>query len=574
MKQKNKEFTKFLFSLYKPVKFSAVIMIVAMMLAQVFALFRQYILKDLIDLPSQVNFSNKTLLIYVIALLAVFIFETIFFYISNITRCNVVQIKQSPYITERLYNNISKKSYSFFTDNYSGKISSAINEISSNVESLNNNLTASFIATCSSMIASFILLLSIDVILFVVALVFFVGLIIIRIIYFNKYFTPLCKDSAEISREYCGVLNDSITNFVSIKLAGVIKRFASKLKTRRKDSCELIVKAHKREFTFGAVAHILFIVVFGLLLWYAITKFNAGILTIGGLVIFIQSMFALKSNSTNISWSYIGLVQIIVMLRNSYDVLYKDNNRDDEHLPDIDVTTGNVKFEKVTFGYTDKNILKNFSLNIRDKQKIGIIGISGSGKTTLSNLMLKFFEPQEGKILIDGKDIKDYNSSSLYKSITYAQQEVILLHTTLKENIKLVKPDATDEEVIFAAKKAKIHDFISGLEDGYETLVGERGIKLSGGQRQRVALARIFLKEAKIIIFDEATSSLDNDTEFEVQKNIDEYFENQTVICIAHRLSTLENMDMIYVLKDGKVADKGTPEKIIPKYQVHKSLEQ
>ena len=181
-------------------------------------------------------------------------------------------------------------------------------------------------------------------------------------------------------------------------------------------------------------------------------------------------------------------------------------------------------------------------------------------------MIFKFYNPENGSILIDDKDIYKYSANSLYNNLTYVPQETILLHSTIYDNIKIAKPDATNEEIYNAAKKAELHNFIESLEDKYNTIVGERGIKLSGGQRQRIALARIFLRDSKIVIFDEATSSLDNNTEFKIQQNINKYFNNQTIICIAHRLSTLKDMDNILVIEKGEIVDFGTPDYIIPKY--------
>lgn len=181
-------------------------------------------------------------------------------------------------------------------------------------------------------------------------------------------------------------------------------------------------------------------------------------------------------------------------------------------------------------------------------------------------MIFKFYNPENGSILIDDKDIYKYSANSLYNNLTYVPQETILLHSTIYDNIKIAKPDATNEEIYNAAKKAELHNFIESLEDKYNTIVGERGIKLSGGQRQRIALARIFLRDSKIVIFDEATSSLDNNTEFKIQQNIHKYFNNQTIICIAHRLSTLKDMDNILVIEKGEIVDFGTPDYIIPKY--------
>ena len=181
-------------------------------------------------------------------------------------------------------------------------------------------------------------------------------------------------------------------------------------------------------------------------------------------------------------------------------------------------------------------------------------------------MIFKFYNPESGSILIDDKDIYKYSANSLYNNLTYVPQETILLHSTIYDNIKIAKPDATNEEIYNTAKKAELHNFIESLEDKYNTIVGERGIKLSGGQRQRIALARIFLRDSKIVIFDEATSSLDNNTEFKIQQNIHKYFNNQTIICIAHRLSTLKDMDNILVIEKEEIVDFGTPDDIIPKY--------
>lgn len=181
-------------------------------------------------------------------------------------------------------------------------------------------------------------------------------------------------------------------------------------------------------------------------------------------------------------------------------------------------------------------------------------------------MIFKFYNPENGSILIDDKDIYKYSANSLYNNLTYVPQETILIHSTIYENIKIAKPNATKEEIYNAAKKAELHNFIESLEDKYNTIVGERGIKLSGGQRQRIALARIFLRDSKIVIFDEATSSLDNNTEFKIQQNIHKYFNDQTIICIAHRLSTLKDMDNILVIEKGNIVDFGTPDYIIPKY--------
>jgi len=230
-----------------------------------------------------------------------------------------------------------------------------------------------------------------------------------------------------------------------------------------------------------------------------------------------------------------------------------------------------LKLEKVCKYYGNLKVIDEFDLEVDKNEFLVIVGPSGCGESTLLRSIGGICEITSGKItlddfLIDDKDISNYNTNSLYNNLTYVPQETILLHSTIYDNIKIAKTDATDEEIYNATKKAELHNFIESLEDKYNTIVGERGIKLSGGQRQRIALARIFLRNSKIVIFDEATSSLDNNTEFKIQQNIHRYFNEQTIICIAHRLSTLKDMDNIIVIEKGKIVDYGTPEYIIPKY--------
>lgn len=564
--KKTKKFLDFVIFLYKPVKFFAIIMVVSMIISQVFDLIKQYIIKGIIDLPNNPNFQVTDLYKVVGVLLLIIVLELVFYYISNIVRTITIVKKQTPYISEILFNNLNKKEYSFFVDNFSGKISSSINEINDEIINLNTRITTGFISLLTSMISSLIILFTIDKKIFVTAFILFAGIILTRLIYFSKRYLPLIKNAQESNREYNGILNDAVLNFTSLKVYSAVEEFSKTLKTKKEESNYYKNKASSREFTYGAIANIVYLITFAILLLYSINMYTNNLMTLGNFIFFINSMISLKSSTTSFTWSYIHIGEIFVKLKNSYDLLYDDKNILDHNKEDIKISNGNIKFDNVTFKYTKNYIFKNFNLSINDKQKIGIIGVSGSGKTTIVNLLFKFYVPQMGKILIDGKDINNYSTKSIYDNLTYVPQETILLHSTIFENIKIAKPDASYEEIINAAKKAELHDFIESLDDKYDTIVGERGIKLSGGQRQRIALARIFLRDSKIVIFDEATSSLDNNTEFKIQQNISKYFNNQTIICIAHRLSTLKDMDYIIVVDKGNIIDSGIPKYIIPKY--------
>ena len=564
--EKNRGFLEFLKSLYKPVKMLTIIMIASMIISQALDLVKQYIIKGIIDLPNTNGFQITDLYRVIFILLGVIILELIFYYTSNITRTIYMLKKQTPYISEKLFNNLNKKAYPFFIDNYSGKIASSINEINDETQVLNEKITSKFISILTSMISSLIILYTIDVKIFIVAFILFFGIIITRSIYFSKRFLPAVKKAQEYNREYNGILNDAVLNFTSLKIYSAIESFSKTLKGKKEDANLYRNNASKKEFTYGAVANVIYIIVFTILMLYSVKMYSNNLMSLGNLIFFINAMITLKSQTTSFTWAYIHIGETLVKIKNSYQLLYEDNNIIEDNKDDINITNGNVEFRNVFFKYNKKYIFEDFNLNIENKEKIGVIGISGSGKTTLVNLLFKFYSPENGKILIDNKDIQNYNTKSLYNNLTYVPQETILLHTSIYDNIKIAKPSASKEEIINAAKRAELHDFIESLEDKYDTIVGERGIKLSGGQRQRIALARIFLRDSKIVIFDEATSSLDNNTEFKIQKNIHKYFKNQTIICIAHRLSTLKDMDKIIVIDKGKIIDVGLPDEIISKY--------
>lgn len=231
----------------------------------------------------------------------------------------------------------------------------------------------------------------------------------------------------------------------------------------------------------------------------------------------------------------------------------------------LKVKKGEITFESIHFDYENSPVFQNFSLFIPAAQKMGIVGRSGAGKTTFVSLLLRHFDIQEGAIKIDGQDIKEAKLASLRKAIAFVPQDTSLFHRTILENIRYSNPKATEADVIHAAKLAQAHVFISKLPKGYETLVGERGVKLSGGQRQRIAIARAFLKNAPILVLDEATSSLDSESEHAIQESLVELMKGRTVIAIAHRLSTLKRMDRIVMIDDGKIVEDGAPEKLLAK---------
>ncbi|ELC8365018.1 ABC transporter ATP-binding protein [Clostridium perfringens] len=255
------------------------------------------------------------------------------------------------------------------------------------------------------------------------------------------------------------------------------------------------------------------------------------------------------------------------------EIMNEENEKEIPNAKDLKDVKGKITIKDVTFRYDNKeSILENFNLDIEAGKMVALVGPSGGGKTTICNLIPRFYDYESGQIFIDDVDISTVTLKSLRENIGIVQQDVFLFTGTIKENIMYGNPNATDEEVIEAAKNACLHDFIMGLEDGYDTFIGERGVKLSGGQKQRISIARVFLKNPAILILDEATSALDNVTEYEIQKALEELSKDRTTLVVAHRLSTVKNSDEIVVLTDKGIEERGTHEELIKLGGVYSNL--
>jgi ATP-binding cassette subfamily B protein len=300
-------------------------------------------------------------------------------------------------------------------------------------------------------------------------------------------------------------------------------------------------------------------------IYYALILWDKGLIGVGDFTMSTGLALLIIGDARNLSRRFLEFFEYIGNIANGVNTIVKKHEIvDAADAKALQVSEGRIEFRRVDFSYDGKvPIFENLNVAIEPGQRVGLVGFSGSGKSTFVNLILRNYDPQAGQILIDGNDIAQVTQDSLHSNLSLIPQDPALFHRSLKENISYGRLEASDDDIIAAAKLAHADDFIQTLPDGYESLVGERGIKLSGGQRQRIAIARVMLKDAPILILDEATSSLDSITEKAIQENLDRIVGRKTVIAVAHRLSTIAHLDRILVFDRGRIVEDGAHEELL-----------
>jgi len=312
-----------------------------------------------------------------------------------------------------------------------------------------------------------------------------------------------------------------------------------------------------------------------LILWQGGHLVISGSMRLGNLVAFLLYTVTVAGAIAALSGMYAELMEALGASRRIFELLEAESEVHESTNPvPLDRVEGTVVFENVGFRYGDRDVevLIDVDLEVKPGEVVALVGPSGAGKTTLVQLIPRFFDITEGRVLIDGTDVRDVRLRDLRSHMAAVPQETQLFSGSITENLRVGKPDATDEELVTAAEAANAHDFITAFPDGYETIVGERGIKLSGGQRQRVAIARAILKDPRILILDEATSSLDTESEAVVQEALDGLMKGRTTLVIAHRLSTVRNADRILALDGGRIVEEGTHDDLIERGGLYADL--
>lgn len=477
-------------------------------------------------------------------------------------------------IRKKLYNHLQALSARFYANNQVGQvISRVINDVEQTKDFILTGLMNIWL-DCITIIIALSIMFFLDVKLTLAALFIFPFYILTVYVFFGRL-RKLTRERSQALAEVQGFLHERVQGI------SVVKSFAiedNEAKNFDKKNTNFLTRALKHTrwnaYSFAAintVTDIGPIIVIGVGAYLAIS----GSITVGTLAAFVgylELLFGplrrLVASFTTLTQSFASMDRVFQLIDEDYDI------KNGVGAQPIEIKQGRIDIDHVSFQYNDNEdpILKDINLSIEKGETVAFVGMSGGGKSTLINLIPRFYDVTSGQILIDGHNIKDFLTGSLRNQIGLVQQDNILFSDTVKENILLGRPTATDEEVVEAAKMANAHDFIMNLPQGYDTEVGERGVRLSGGQKQRLSIARIFLNNPPILILDEATSALDLESESIIQEALDVLSKDRTTLIVAHRLSTITHADKIVVIENGHIVETGTHRELIAKQGAYEHL--
>ena len=467
-------------------------------------------------------------------------------------------------IRSELFSYLQHHSQNYFLSNFAGSLANRISEVSISVAFTIWTVLLDFWPLLISFSVSLVLLVGVNNELALI-LATWITLYIAVSYALAKRCRDYAKQYAAARSLVTGKIVDSVTNIMNAKLFARIDYERAYLD----GFLNLEVKRARATYWYMEVIRwfqflAAMVLMLGVIL-YALKIWAEGGMSVGEFAMASSLSLLLIEKARGLSRRFLDFFEYLGNINDGIGVIVRSHDVIDEiDAKALKVDQGGIRFENINFAYASGTpVFKNLSFDIKAGEKVGLVGFSGSGKSTIVNLILRLFEPQAGSILIDGQDVQTVAQESLRGGVAMIPQDPMLFHRTLMENIRYGRLDATDEEVIDAAKKAHAHEFILETEDGYDSLVGERGVKLSGGQRQRVALARAILKNAPILLLDEATSSLDSVTEKYIQDSLTYLMRDKTVMVIAHRLSTLAHLDRILVFDNGVLIEQGNHNELL-----------
>ena len=555
-----------LYSFLKPFKIKFLIGMLFLFSTSATALVFPMLMGKLVDAANEKFIQNIDKI--GITLLALFTAQAIFSYFRVALFVDVTENTLAA-LRNTTYQRLISLPMTFFVNRRVGELNS---RLASDISLLQDTLTttiAEFLRQLILIIGG-IAFLSLTSVKLTIIMLSVVPLLAIIAVVFGRYIR-------KVSRSVQDKIADSNT-IVEETLQGIsnVKAFTNELfeiARYKKSTSDIVQQALKGGKARGAFASFIILAIFGAIvfvIWYGVRMVNTGELSIGSMFQFVLYSVFVGASIGGIAELYASIQKAIGATERIFEIIDETAEEVilDNKLVNTEKLLGNVVFDSVQFAYPSRKeveVLKNISFKAKSGEQLAIVGPSGAGKSTLVSLLFRFYDPLQGAIIIDEKNIKDYPLTYLRSQMAVVPQDVLLFGGTIKENIAYGKPNATFEEIMEAAKKANAHTFIESFPDKYETLVGERGVKLSGGQRQRIAIARAVLRDPAILILDEATSSLDSESERLVQEALEKLMKGRTSIVIAHRLSTVKSADKIVVIDKGEVVEIGSHEELIKK---------
>lgn len=558
----------------KPYKSVVVLFIMLALLAGFWGPFNSILVKSFINTLTAKTTTDLSSLYWIAGLLVLnfIVFDNITWRtLGYLNYKYEAQIKNQ--IISKTFEYVLGSSAQFFQDNLSGRIADQITTLADNLEIILHRVSLDFLRGSSLLVVSFITAYYVNAFFFYILLVWFIAFASFSI-WMSSRLVQLSDYHASSESKLSGQLVDSLANQSNIRIFS--KRTYEV--ERMNKFFHLVQQAFQKKELFivllccaqGAMIALMM----GLAAFTLIHLYGKGLVSIGDFALILGISMELGHMMWYTMYQVDQFNQALGKAKQSLNALLIPHDiKDKTNAAQLLVTQGEIEFSKVKFNYLGGySLFQNKSVRIEAGQKVGLVGFSGGGKSTFVNLILRLYDVVDGQILIDGQDISKVTQDSLRQAIAMIPQDPTLFHRSLNDNIRYGNTDASDEEVILASQKAHAHEFISLLSEGYEALVGERGVKLSGGQRQRVAIARAILKNAPILILDEATSQLDSITESNIQESLWDLMQCKTTLVIAHRLSTLLHMDRILVFDKGHIVEDGTHTQLLNLDGLYKTL--
>ncbi len=561
----------FIWHFLKPYKLWVGIFICILILAGFWDPINNILIKDIVD--SLLN-DHEGSIIFPSALLVLnfIVFDNLTWRSIEYINYKLQPVIKNKIISETLHH-VLGNSHQYFQDNLSGRISSQIGTLADNIELILHRIFPEFIRGSSLLLMSFVTVYFVNPLFFYTLFLWFIVFTAVTI-FLARYIVPLADRLAECESMTSGQCVDIFANQSTIRTFARKDFEISRMKRFFKDSIKAFRDKEVLFIILNSLQGLMIAVMMGACAFILIYLYRKNLVTIGDFALIL----GLSMRLGHMIWFTLSFVEqfngaVGKCKQSLRDLLVRQDIVDHPKASVLQVPKGQITFENVKFQYhSHKALFQNKSVTIEAGQKVGLVGYSGGGKTTFVNLILRLYDVSKGRILIDNQDIREVTQDSLHEAIAMIPQDPTLFQRSLMDNIRYGKTDETDDEVIQASKHAHVHGFAADLQNGYESLVGERGVKLSGGQRQRVAIARAILKNAPLLILDEATSQLDSVTEKYIQESLWKAMKGKTTLVIAHRLSTLLHMDRILVFDKGKIVEDGNHKELIATDGLYKTL--